>query len=914
MTNRPLAFLVLIVLITSLCLGPAATSGAAAGAGPSSTPSDDPVGVIRGAARTEGGVAVQNARIVAQKVGASDQVSTLTAPDGAYTLSVTRGSWRVRAETTANTIPTNAIAPTLEQLVVFPPWTARTVDFTFRVAAAQITGRVLITGAPATVPSFPVTVTATSLASELQMGMLGRVSQPIDANGFFTLTVTAGQHVVSVLPANLTYLPPAPAPAQATDGQTTDLGTLYLTPLLNLARLNGHVQTPAGQGVAGIQVTALNLDPSLSLPSRSTTSEGTDGAFSLAVTAGTWRVAIALAEEDPYMPYRLQWQAIVTVAAGQTVNDIDLLIAPASSRIAGALVVEGSAAPAVDACGVVAAYKAGEPIAYDYRRFTGGQFDLPVISGTFRLAVLPIPAVEQLAGYTPPGCAAGKYLAKTLREVAVADGETVAITVPLRITDATIHGQLWDDSTDAALTGWGGQIMGWSQGNWSAAQIDPLTGIGDLPASAGVWWLAYRIDPQSSYQAQPGVARADVPTGTVAITLPLSVIPSAATISGVVLDPDGNPLPRIAVAAINLENPRGGSTQVLTREDGSFTIGLDYGTYQISIFGPAERQEAREWISPEPQRVKLSPAQPSETLEFRFRRGNATISGRISLAASVQAGQTKLPALVWAANRDGHTKGWASQDGAYSLPVLQGQTWTVGAIYEAGASLWVTATMVSVNKAEIPLDLILTRPYTLATGLVQAVDRDAAFYGELADVFSAYIPAGALPTDATANSQVAALRSRKWVLHLSETVRLLLGLRPKARVSARLGCLLYGDCLPPWRAAGLTTTAAAGVTLLTPAYTIAGEDAGGNPIVGSLSAPAVLRIPYDAGELASLGFTEADLQALYYNETLDAWERAASFIVDQDADAVVIFAERLGSYALVATEARNQVYLPLSIR
>lgn len=276
MTNKLLAFLVLIVLITSLCLGPAATPAAAAGAGPSSAPSDDPVGVIQGAARTEGGVAVQNARIIAQKVGASDRVSTLTAADGAYTLSVARGSWRVRAETTANTIPANVIAPTLEQLVVFPPWTARTVDFTFKVAAAQITGRVLITGAPAIVPGFPVTVTATSLASELQMGMLGRVSQPIDANGFFTLTVTAGQHVVSVLPADLTYLPPAPAPAQAIDGQTTDLGTLYLTPLLNLARLNGHVQTPAGQGVAGIQVTALNLDPSLSLPSRSTTSEGAD--------------------------------------------------------------------------------------------------------------------------------------------------------------------------------------------------------------------------------------------------------------------------------------------------------------------------------------------------------------------------------------------------------------------------------------------------------------------------------------------------------------------------------------------------------------------------------------------------------------------------------------------------------------
>jgi hypothetical protein len=171
---------------------------------------------------------------------------------------------------------------------------------------------------------------------------------------------------------------------------------------------------------------------------------------------------------------------------------------------------------------------------------------------------------------------------------------------------------------------------------------------------------------------QPGVARADVPTGTVAITLPLSVIPSAATVSGVVLDPDGNPLPRIAVAAINLENPRGGGAQVLTREDGSFNIGLDYGAYQISIFGPAERQEAREWISPEPQRVKLTPSQPSETLEFRFRRGDATISGRISLAASVQAGQPKLPALVWAANRDGHTKEWASEDRRVQPPGLAG--------------------------------------------------------------------------------------------------------------------------------------------------------------------------------------------------------------------------------------------------
>ena len=865
--------------------------------------------------------AVQNALIVAKKVGTGDEETALTDASGAYTLPLPSGIslWRVHAETISTTIPANAVAPGGEQLVSFgtQPET-KTADFTFEMPNAQIVGRVLVSGEPPIVPTFPVTVTAT--------GLVG-VSEQIDAEGFFTLTVPAGWYLVTVWPEDpLLYLPPAPAQGSVSEGETWDLEDLYLTPPAYAATLSGQVLTPDDQGVPGLRVVAYNLDRTALLPSRSTTTEEPDGSFALTVQAGTWWVAVALGEDDDYMPYRLEWQTVVSVEAGSTVDDILLRVTPAGSHILGTLTEEEGGPPATDACGLVAAFKAGEPATYDYRRFAGSTFDLPVVSGTFRLAVLPNPGIEELADFAPPGCEPGKYLVKTVPQVEVGEGVSVQITIPLRVADVTIHGQLWDEAESAVVTGWDGQIVGWSQGNWTATRVDPATGTGDLRASDDTWWLAYHIDPQSGYLARPGVVRVPVPTGTTAITVPLPVVRSEAMITGTVLDPDGAPLPWVAVTAINLGAPTTGGDQAITGEDGQFTLSLDYGDYLVTAFGPPEWQEEQPWITPEPQRITLTPYTPVQEVELRFRNGDATIHGHLSLGTAVSP-TFQVPALVWAATVGGHTKAWVTMpvtgSAVYSLPVLQGQMWTVGAIYEVGSSLWVTQTVVTVDTADVELDLVLTQAYTLATSLVQSVDPDWPFYGELGDEVSAYIPAGALPTRGAASASTMSLvRSIDpyYIITLKQNVYSLLDLFVPLWVWDYIP-LRHHDRLFAEGQSGNMTAAASGSTLLSEEitlvslpYEVGATDDQGEPVAGDLSQPAVIRIPYDEEELAAQGFTEDDLQPVYYDETTGGWGTVESFVVDADENEVVIFADRLGTYALIATKATQQIFLPLILR
>ena len=710
------------------------------------------------------------------------------------------------------------------------------------------------------------------------------------------------------------------------DGETWDLGDLYLTPVGDVATLSGQVLTPDDQGVPGLQVVAYNLDRTSLLPSRSTTTEEPGGDFTLTVQAGTWWVAVALGEGDDYMPYRLQWQTVVSVEPGETVDDIALRVTPAGSHILGTLVQEQSGDPATDACGLVAAFKAGEPTAYDYRRFEDDTFDLPVISGTFRLAVLPNPGIEELEGFAPPGCEPGKYLAQTVPQVEVGEGVSVPITIPLRVANATIHGQLWDEAEQKVVTGWDGQIVGWSQSSWTAAQVDPATGAGDLRASDGTWWLAYHIDPQSGYLARPGVVRAVVPTGTTAITVPLPVVRSEAMITGTVLDPDGDPLPWVAVTAINLSAPTTGGDQAITRENGQFTLTLDYGDYLVTAFGPPEWQEEQPWITPEPQRVTLTPYTPIQEVELRFRRGDATIHGHLSLDAGDQV-TSRVPALVWAATVGGHTKTWVAMpitgSAVYSLPVLQGQKWTVGAIYEVGTSLWVTQTLVAVDAVSVELDLLLTQPYTLVTDLVQSVDPDRPFYGELADEVAAYIPAGALPARGAASaSTMAPVRGINpyYIITLKLKVYLLIDLFVPPRILDYLSLRHHNRLFAEGQGGNVTAAASSSplsseeIILVSLPYEIGATNDQGEPVTSDLSQPAVIRIPYDEEELAAQGFTEDNLQPVYYDEMAGGWGPVESFVVDEEADEVVIFADRLGTYALIATQAPHHIFLPLVLR
>ncbi|RME43404.1 MAG: carboxypeptidase regulatory-like domain-containing protein, partial [Chloroflexi bacterium] len=482
-------FVALLTLVLSLALTWVATEAQA----PATLAAVPAIGTqqdqnrVLGHARTDETTprSVQNARIIATRVGVGEQVTALTDAMGAYTLTLPVGiaTWSVAAEATESTIPAGAVAPNQPRLLVFGRGaeTKAGIDFTFHI-------------------------------------------------------------------------------------DTT-----------NTASLQGHVMTPEDQPVAGVRVVAIKIDSLVSggrlqVPTIRYTETGAQGEFAMMVDAGTWWVAVTLGADDPYMPYRLQWQTIVTVADGQTVDNMVLRVAPATARIHGALVREGSGEPATDACGIVAAFKQGEPAVYTYRTFTGASFDLPVTQGTYRVAVIPNPNLPvgsiSLPAYLPSSsptqiatCEAGKYLVRTLPQVTV-EGPETDVVVPLRAAETTIHGRLWDLGSQQAVTGVQGLIFGWSpelsdsggsgQGTWSAAPINPETGVGDLRAGSGDWLLAYQVDPNSSYHVAPGVITMTVPPGVPEIDVSLPVVGAESMVNGRVVAPDGSGVPGVLVVAAGI--------------------------------------------------------------------------------------------------------------------------------------------------------------------------------------------------------------------------------------------------------------------------------------------------------------------------------------------------------------------------
>ncbi len=864
-----------------------------------------------------------------------EQYTALSGPDGAYTVTLPtgRGGWIVAAQPTPLTLPPGLAAPPPHPVFfrTAQPET-KTVDFVFpasQAAEGSITGRVLVSGTPPTLPPFTVTVRAAAFPwpghdCPTTFGQYETTTDPV--TGAFDLSVPPGCYAVALVPSNLAYLPPAPSAVTVTEGAATEMGNLYLRPPGNLGFIEGHVLTPDDAPAANLEVVAVNQETMQPIPPVET---DTQGAFRLSVLPGTWRVAVMLEEGDPYMPYRAEWQTTVEITTGQTVTGVVLRVVPTDAIIHANLLHAEDSTPATDACGVAAAYQQGDPSVYNYAVFTGGAFDLPVISGTYRLAIIPNPDLEAL-GIPRPGrlldCEAGKYLVATVNQVSATTGATSVITVPLHSVQTTVHDRFWDIRARQSITGVDGVALGWlmrdeaeGMGTWTAALIDGNTGVGNMPAAAGRYLVAYRTDPVSDYRAVPGIISFTVPTGQAEMDLNLPVLRMGVTVTGTVLDPHGNPVAGAVVVASGMGMPNElrsllgpGKISALvqrdhavsTRADGTFTLRLSYGAYHISVFGPPSiipERGGEPWISPAPQNIILRPAQEPPALELRYRAGNATIHGNLTLSGTqtTALGQG-APVLVWAAtahgpnaSEAGHTKDFVALEGGhgtYSLPALQGQRWLVGALYEHDGAYWYTQTLVSVESADISLDLLLDGPHDLGSGVARWIDAAGSFYTELSDGASLFVPGNLLGQG-----------GRKGVILQASLQDALARMDVSALGFAPNGSL------------------AEGMSLLSRVYHLRIQDGDGNPMAGALGGPVVLRIPYGQGGILPLSkrasSVEADsIKVLSYNALAGTWSEVDDYVVDTDSQEVVIFADQPGSYVVVESNLTYTLHLPLLVR
>ncbi len=815
------------------------TTGIPAAGNPYTLPLGSPPKIIQGQVRTNMGVPIFHAEVVARRVNQAGLVSTLTAPDGTYAMNLSPGLWALTIHKITDTMPVHWVNPSPPQLVFFhfnndPE--SHQQDFTMLTADATVIGEVEMPGGGA--PPFTVTV-------GLHNGEgIGNRTEIDPADGSFSLMVPHGGYKVAVHPEDPGYLGPVVDPIPVPPNGIYDLGTLAL--VAKDALITGTLTDEHGDGVSGIPVVAWRSGT----PGSESTHSGPDGQYALAVSGETWHVQPAPGPVHPYL--YLGAGELASPPAGGVVPGVDFTLASASATISGSLVDENGN-PVSDVDGWAAAHSTSSP---------GIQNGAPILHGMFNIHVPP--GTYNVAAQLPAG---SPFMSGGERLVSVGDGEVTSVTLTVLAKDATIAGVLWDPRNDDVVEGVPGVVGAWWGTNWAATHINPGNGAYHLDVAAGIWHLNYRIHPMAGYAKIGGVQNIPVQTGQ-AVGVPLPVLEKDAAITGTVLAPDGTPLAGAVVLAKGLSGPVS-QLWLHTHSDpnGEFRLPVPYGRYRLGAAGGDPT-----WIKPIEILTNVPPGGASGGHELQFLEPDAEVSGTLTVDNTAAEGDV----LVWAWTEvggftNGHfpvTQTGGQAAGPYSLGVISGTVWNIGAVFETPSQYWVARASVPVHGAAASQDLVLSGPHPKPAPVVVTFDASQPQRIHLSDGTHIFIPAGAMPA----------------------TGRITLRIVPVATLPHQHHALLikYG-------------------------YAFLATDESGAPIEDHFNQDVVITFAYDESDLTPLGVPEAWLKPAYFSTTTDQWTVPESYVIDTEANRVVMQIDHFTDFALVIGEVET-VFLPMLLK
>ena len=674
-----------------------------------------PPKVVSGVVKTNTGVPVQEAQVVAHRLDKGGQAHTLSGADGRYRLDLSDGLWALTVKRTGSSTPAHWVYPQPPQLVHFQHTSHpehKQVDFTVVTADAHVVGTVEMPLGG--VPPFTVTV---SLHNDEGIGVDAPISP---TTGAFDVAVPNGGYKVWVTPHDAGTMGPAIEPIRVPPDSTVDLGTLTL--LERDAVITGTVTDGAGGVVADVPIVARR--PGAPGGARGIT--GADGRYALSVVAGEWDVQPAPGPEQPII--YTGPGARVTISSTQTVGDVDFALVQANGTIAGTLVDEAGN-PVADAEGWAGATHVVTPTLHNGAPIEGGTFHIPVPGGTYRV-------VAHLPAGSP-------YMSTGERRVTVDDGETVTVTLTVKEKDARIVGALWDPRNEDVVEGVHAGVAAWAGGDWVGTAVDPGNGTYTMTVAAGLWHLGYRVDPASAYVGLMHHKNVPVQSGQT-VPLPLPVAERDGTITGTVLGPDGGPLVGARVVADGA-GPVVQNVRLSTRsgEDGSFRLHVPHGDYDLGATAGVTDS-----IKPAQRHVAVPRNGVSGGHVLQFRRPDVAISGTVSISGTSGISGS---VLIWGwSEDDGFVKARVpvtDSTGGYSLDVISNTTWHLGAVYETPNQYWLARERVVLADGGATQDLVLTGPRPKPAPVAVTFDASQPQRVLLADGTHIYVPAGAMPVE-----------------------------------------------------------------------------------------------------------------------------------------------------------------------
>ena len=784
--------------------------------------------IVEGTVETNTGVPVENALIVARRLDYPGHQETLSHADGRYRLHLSGGLWSLTVRPTDFSNPAHWLYPSPPQFVHFDQDLepeAKTIHFEVLTADSHVIGSIEMPDGGAA----PFTATVNLRSSE---GIGQRQVLPPGKTDF-DIQVPHGVYILTVQPDDPGYAGPPPRRIHAPENGLLDVGTLTL--VAKDATLSGTVVDEMGVGIEGVRVVGWTADHQ-----GGQTRTHPDGSYALAVAPGQWLVK---PQAPPTLPYVYLGRPLsATVASLEQITGLDFELTAAPNQIIGQLVDQQG--EAVHAQGWATAVEGDEPI--NGAPIEGGHFTIFVPDGSYHVRVKLAPGSEWLPG--PP------------QPVTVSGGQSLTITVPLLPQNATITGALWDPRNEVVVTGVNGHVLAHNPFAWVSDAINPANGAYKLGVSAGLWRLGYTVAPDSGYVALDHHKIIPIEANQTLVA-PLPVVERDSILSGLVLEPDGSPLAGAVVAADGIGDRISQVTlRTHTDDQGRFRLAAPHGAYRLRA--AHEAAPANNWLNPALKTVIAAPGGSVTGITLLFRESDATLTGVTNLVND--------PAVdgrvhIWAYSDSGATTKTSALLGeTYTLNLIQGERWHIGAVLETGEHFYGVRTAVFMATSHETLDLVLNGPFPKPGPVVVTFDAAEAQELALSDGTRIFIPAGAMPVSGQVTLHITPIATFPHQHH------------------ARL--YKYG-------------------------YAFIATDETGAPIASSFNQNVIIQFSYDETVLAELGLKERHLKPAYFSTTTQSWTIPNSYVVDTSGNQVTMQIDHFTDFSLLSG-AVFELFLP----
>lgn len=663
--------------------------------------------------------------------------------NGAFTLSLPAGEWHLRA------VPFPPPAPRAEWVFPEPPeWIAFQQPYSITEVIsnvrldviptnAWVEGKILCPGGtfadpcPGYPPGFHKRIWVELRHHEIVNGA------GVDGGYHFEIPVPEGWYRLFVHVEHPLLQGPEPLEVYANPGWQ-DVGEIELWP--KDATIKGTVRNQLGNGVQGVQVVGWQPDRF----GWGWAKTDATGAYTMHVIPGEWFVEPHPVPDMDYV--YIHRPRRVRVAPRGTQTGVDFNLTYAGARIRGAAIDAGDGHRLWGLDGWASAHLL---LPSSEERFFS---DAPMWDGGFEL--------KAKGGYTyavglhlPPHA---PYVSGGAGPIPVAPGELVTTTVPLEHKDAAIEGRLVISGTSNPPPGpvWA-EVFGEDEaGHWAVVRVDENTKEYWMEVVSGTWHLRAWVDPASGYVAAPTPQTVSAVSGPTPATLNFNVVPIGSSIEGLVLDPDGAPMTMTIVFAEG-ESPFIGHFETMAETDasGNFHLPVPLGEYVVGAGMPIDELKARGWLPPLP----IEGVRPPTTgLELRYVALDGEINGTIHFDTGINVTPTH-PAFVWGWSENGATvETEAMTDTAttftYTLPVVTGEVWHVGAVYEDsenGLYYESAEEVVSMSGSPFAQDLTLGGPYAMLQPFIVSFDGSQMQTIVMPDGVELGIPPGSLVTSGT---------------------------------------------------------------------------------------------------------------------------------------------------------------------